>query len=186
MKRILTLIMAAALLLPIPYANADPVGERDPGAAWTATHQWAREHGYEFPIYGSTSVDLSPISDYLAILNENGIYFTLPDLSISDHGEYVWITSYFSDYWLLYKYYNDGSGYSMLFQVPAVYRPKDEALALLMVSVLDIDREKAESLMRSLRYNVIDKYAQIRSDEYILEYMEDTDSLALTVTKITK
>ena len=67
-----------------------------------ATNQWALKHNYDFPIYGSTSVDLSPISDYLTILSEHGIYFKLPELVIShDHEEYEWIYSSFpgTDLW---------------------------------------------------------------------------------------
>ncbi len=157
-----------------------------------ATNKWKREHGYNFPIYGSTSVDLSPISDYLTLLSENGIYITLPELVIShDHTEYEWIYSTFSDpdFWLLYMYYNDGSKYKMLFQVPISYRLQYEALAYLMVSVLNIDYEEADELLHSLQYNVIDHSSSIETDDYELEYYENATNggfLALTVTKFAK
>lgn len=159
---------------------------------WEATSKWKQEHGYDFPIYGSTSVDLSPISDYLTLLSENGIYITLPELVIShDHAEYEWIYSTFPDpdFWLLYMYYNDGSKYKMLFQVPISYRPQYEALAYLMVSVLGIEYQEADDLLYSLQYNVIDHTSSIETDDYALDYFENATIggfLALTVTKFIK
>lgn len=157
-----------------------------------ATNQWKREHGYDFPIYGSTSVDLSPISDYLMLLSENGIFITLPELVIShDHAEYEWIYSTISepDFYMRYMYYNDGSKYSMSLQVPMSYRPQYEALAYLMVSMLDIEYQEADDLLYSLQYNVIDHASSIETDDYTLDYFENAKIggfLALTVTKLIK
>ena len=157
-----------------------------------ATNQWKHEHGYDFPIYGSTSADLSPISDYLTLLSENGIYIMLPELVIShDHAEYEWIYSTISDpdFYMLYMSYNDGSKYKMLLQVPISYRPQYEALAYLIVSVLDIEYQEADDLLYSLQYNVIDHASSIGADDYALDYFENAKIggfLALTVTKFAK
>ena len=153
------------------------------------TNQWKLKHNYDFPIYGSTSVDLSPISDYLTLLSENGIYIELPELVIShNHDEYEWIYSTFpgTDFWLLYKYYNDGSKYSLLFQVPISYRPQYEALAYLMVSVLNIGYPEADELLHSLQYNVINHSSGIKTNDYELDYYENATIggfLSLSVTK---
>ena len=143
-------------------------------------------------VYWLVNINTPLISDYLTILSENGIYFKLPELVIShDHEEYEWIYSSFpgTDFWLLYKYYNDGSKYSLLFQVPISYRPQYEALAYLMVSVLDIDYPEADELLHSLQYNVINHSSSIQTNDYELDYFEYATIdgfLSLAVTKHTK
>lgn len=191
MKRIAAMIcvLAIALLPVLPAAHAD---QADSLSDFEATNQWKLEHGYDFPIYGSTSADLSPISDYLTLLSENGIYITLPELTIShDHAEYEWIYSTIShpDFYMLYVYYNDGSQYMLSLEVPMSYRPKYEALAYLMVSVLDIDYQEADDLLNSLQYNVIGHASSIETDDYVLDYFENAKTsgfLTLSVTKFAK
>ena len=85
--------------------------------------------------------------------------------------------------------YNDGSKYKMLLQVPISYRPQYEALAYLIVSVLDIEYQEADDLLYSLQYNVIDHASSIEADDYALDYFENAKIggfLALTVTKFAK
>jgi len=158
---------------------------------WEATNKWKQEHGYDFPIYGATSVDLSPISDYLTLLSENGIYITLPELGITHRDDCEWIYSTISDpdFYMRYMYYNDGSKYNLSLQVPMSYRPQYEALAYLIVSMLGIEYQEADDLLYSLQYNVIDHTSSIETDDYALDYFENAKIggfLALTVTKFIK
>ena len=156
------------------------------------TSRWRNDNGYDFPIYGSTSADLSPISDYLTLLQENKIYIELPDLVIShDHKEYEWIYSQISDpdFYLTYVSYNDKSMYKLSLQVPISYRLQYEAMAFLMVSVLDISYDEADETLHALQLNVINHSSGIETDDYVLDYYENAQIggfLALTVTKFAK
>lgn len=153
------------------------------------TNKWKLDNGYDFPIYGSTSADLSPISDYLSVLADNGVSIDLPELVIShNHEEYEWIYSNFkdSDFYLLYVPYNDGSQYKLSFQVPISFQKQYEALVCLMVSVLDVDLDEADELFHTLELHNVDHMSSIETEEYKLEYFTDArigGFLALTVTK---
>ena len=136
-------------------------------------NQWKLDHGYDFPIYGSTMADLSPISDYLSILADNGIYLKLPELVITHKEDCEWIYSKVGDFfYLTYVYYNDMSRYSLDLEVPLTYRPRDEALTLLLVSMLDMNYEDAAELYGRLQYNVIDNWCVMETDEYNVSYYE--------------
>ncbi len=136
-------------------------------------NQWKLDHGYDFPIYGSTMADLSPISDYLSILADNRIYLKLPELVITHKEDCEWIYSKVGDFfYLTYVYYNDMSRYSLDLEVPLTYRPRDEALTLLLVSMLDMNYEDAAELYGRLQYNVIDNWCVMETDKYNVSYYE--------------
>lgn len=138
---------------------------------WTTN--WRNDNGYDFPIYGATTADLSPISDYLALLHENSILLSLPELQISAKTDYDWISSDIgSNFWLLYRPYHDGSKYSFQLQLPYTYLPMDDAFTLLLVSTLSMDVNEASALLTTLRYNIIDETCEMKADEYTVTYSE--------------
>ena len=162
----------ALLLIFVSMIHLIPVSanEIDP---WQNVSDWKRENGYDFPVYGTTSVDLSPISDYLNLLKENNILVKLPELNIYHYDTHDWVHSVIGDsFWLTYLYYFDGSLIRLCLEVPSIYRPKDKALVLMIVSMLSIDEEDAEGLYSTLQYNVIDEYCTIETEDYELEYFE--------------
>ena len=61
--------------------NGQIVEEVDP---WMNPRNWVREHGYDITVYGETSADLSPVSDYLSILEEHWIFYKPKEL-LSSH-----------------------------------------------------------------------------------------------------
>lgn len=137
------------------------------------TNKWKLDNGYTFPIYGSTTADLSPISDYLSILAENDIILTLPELQISNKEEYEWVSSEIGDgFWLLYRPYHDGSKYSLQLQLPYTYRPIGQAFALLLVSTLSMEIDDAEAMYDKLKYNIINESCKIETDDYTVTYSE--------------
>lgn len=137
------------------------------------TANWKSANGYDFPIYGTTAADLTPISDYLSLLAENKILLSLPELQISEKAEYDWISSEIADgFWMLYRPYHDGSRYVLQLQLPHTYRPIDDAFTLLLVSTLSMDLADAEDLYGTLQYNIVNETCEIRTDEYIVTYSE--------------
>ena len=151
-------------------ASADT--KQEPELAETP-YEWMSENNYNFPIYGTTSANLTPISDYLSLLEENGIYISLPELTITNGDEYDWIYSKIGeDFYLTYLYYHDGSKYTLKLEVPRTYRPCDSALTLLIVSMLSVDMDAASKMYNRLQYNIIDDYSEIVADEYTVSYWE--------------
>ena len=172
-KRICILAMVLCLLCAGTVTDQAKAWSDSDDLAWEATNRWKEEHGYDFPIYGSTLVDLSPISDYLTLLSENGIYISLPDLSIMDYKDYTWIyTDIGKRMYFRYIVYNDGSKYTLTLQTPWTYRPREKAHVLLIASVLSIDVEEAAKLYSRLQYNVIDEWCVLDTEDYLLAYCE--------------
>ncbi|MBR3740606.1 MAG: hypothetical protein IKN04_09135 [Clostridia bacterium] len=146
---------------------------------WKNVSEWENSHGYTFPVYGKTSVDLSPISDYLSILEDKGIYISLLEMLITNNRkdyagrEHDYISAKIGEsFYLTYLYYLDDSKFSLSLEVPCIYRPIDEALQLLLVSTLSIDEEEAGKLYKRLQYNVIDEWCVIETDQYTITYSE--------------
>ena len=167
--------------------------ERDVSAdEWTTT--WRNDNGYDFPIYGATIADLNPISDFLALLHENNILLSLPELLISEKTDFDWISSDIgNNFWLLYRPYHDGSKYSFQLQLPYTYLPMDDAFTLLLVSTLSMDVNEASTLLTTLRYNIIDGTCEMKADGYTVAYSEPrlsngklADFAALEVVKMLK
>lgn len=137
------------------------------------TNKWKNDNGYTFPIYGSTTADLSPISDYLSLLAENNIFLSLPELQIAEKQDFDWISSEIgNNFWLLYRPYHDGSGYALQLQLPYSYRPMEEAFPLLLVSTLSVDINEADTMFGTMQYNIIDGSCEIRTDGYTVTYSE--------------
>lgn len=137
------------------------------------TNKWKNDNGYTFPIYGSTTADLSPISDYLALLAENNIFLSLPELQIAEKKDFDWISSEIgNNFWLLYRPYHDGSGYVLQLQLPYSYRPMEEAFPLLLVSTLSVDINEADTMFGTMQYNIIDGSCINRGDGYTVTYSE--------------
>ena len=151
----------------------NPVPIRRDVSAQESTTDWMDANGYTFPVYGATSADLSPISDYLTLLAQHKIYLSLPELQISAKEEYDWISSSIADnFWLLYRPYHDGSRYVILLELPYTYLPMDEAFPLLLVSVLSTDETEAADIFATLKYNIINETCEIRADNYTVTYSE--------------
>lgn len=127
----------------------------------------------DFVMFGKTDADLSPIYDYLSLLKENGIYLKLPDLSVTkkEDRDYIY-TEIGKTMNLSYSYWLDGTADNLMMEVPIEYKPKDEALTLMIMSMLSLDHEEAEKLYASLQYNVIDDGSSIELDNYILTYSD--------------
>ena len=137
--------------------------------------QWKQEYGYDFPIYGKTSADLSPISDYLTLLEKNGVMIHLPDLSVTHNEEngYDWIYSNIANlFHLRYIWYFDGSRYSLTMELPRTYRARDVAFMLLISSMCSVDSEEAAKIYQSLLYNVIGEWCTINQNDCVLTFYE--------------
>ena len=148
-------------------------GEKRDISAQEATNQWKNDHGYTFPIYGATTADLSPISDFLALLAENNIFLTLPELQISQKEDFDWVSADIGNgFWLLYRPYHDGSRYVFLLQLPYSYKPMEEAFPLLLVSTLSMDISEADSLFGTLQYNIMGETCEFKADHYTVAYSE--------------
>ena len=152
------------------------------------------DNGYTFPVYGATTADLTPISDFLALLAENNIYLALPELQISEKTDFDWISSQIADnFWLLYRPYHDGSRYVLQLQLPYSYRPMEEAFPLLLVSTLSIGITDADALFGTLQYNIVNDSCTLRTDSYTITYSEPrlsdgklADFAVLEVEKVLK
>ena len=127
----------------------------------------------DFFMYGFTDSDLAPIADYLSLLQDNGIFLKLPDLSVTKKEDQDWIyTKIGKSIWLTYQYYLDGSRQALWMEFPMDYKPKDEAHVLLIMSMLSIEKNKAEELYKSLQYNLIDGNSELSTEAYKLTYYE--------------
>lgn len=152
--------------------NGQIVEEVDP---WMNPRNWVREHGYDITVYGETSADLSPVSDYLSILEEHWIFYKPKELLISHKDGYEYISSEVNgSIWLLYLSWNDGLKMRMVLQVPRSYKPAREAMMLLIASVLSTDEDKAEKMLASLEYNVVDGWCTVEAEDYTVDYYEPT------------
>lgn len=168
MKKIIAVLLLLALLPFTALADQD----EELTAAKSAT-SWRNGNGWSFPIYGETKADLSPISDYLHLLEEHNIYISLPEMLITQREEYDWVSCEIGEsIWLNYIYYHDGSRYVMRMQLPYTYRPIDEAFPILLASVLSVDLDDAKSMYERLKYNIIDENSEIRTDGYVITYNE--------------
>ena len=168
MKKIIVLTFVLMLLPCIALATMNTSAD-----ALSLTMQWQRDNGYDFPVYGDTTADLSLISDFLSLLEENGIYIKLPDLSIVNNDGYDRIYSKVADsFYLTYIWYFDTAKCSLELQVPRSYRPMDEALKLLMVYMLSMSEDEATKLYSDLQYNVIDDLCIMEYTDYFISYYE--------------
>ena len=68
MKKLFVLLLVFVLMINLTPVSANEIDPQQ------NVSDWKRENGYDFPVYGTTSVDLSPISDYLNLLKENNIF----------------------------------------------------------------------------------------------------------------
>ena len=153
------------------YAPGTPIKRDISAQEWT--NQWMNDNGYTFPVYGATTADLTPISDFLGLLAENNIYLALPELQISEKTDFDWISSQIADnFWLLYRPYHDGSRYVLQLQLPYSYRPMEEAFPLLLVSTLSIGISDADALFGTLQYNIVNDSCTLRTDSYTITYSE--------------
>lgn len=173
MKKIInTLFIITISIIIISVAYADTLKSKTSFDDIINTNNWKIEHGYKFDIYGSTSIDLTPISDYLSLLEENKIYITLPDLSINEDETRAWIyTKIAEEFYLTYAYfYGEKTMFSMEF--PYSYHPREKATELLLMYRLGIDEEEAADLRETLEYNMIDNSSSISYGESEIIYYE--------------
>ena len=162
---IMTILVLLCVYVPASRAAISP-------EARASTNQWKADNGYTFPIYGATTADLSPISDFLAILAENNILLTLPELQISQKEDYDWVSADIENYfWLLYRPYHDGTRYIFSLELPYTYLPMNEAFPLMLVSTLSMEISEAEELYATLIYNVIDGSCEYITDDYTVTYL---------------
>lgn len=171
MKRLISLLLTILLIVMVALSAA----EDSVTGSESTVNDFRDKLGYDFPVYGDTSCDLSPLSDYLLLLNENSILLQLPELIITHKEDCEWIYSEIGaskSIYLNYTRYLDNSKYTLLLQVPHTYRPKDEALILLIQSALGMDHTKSSKLYDSLQYNVIDDWSTLKGDGFHLSYYE--------------
>jgi hypothetical protein len=160
-------------------AESNITPEKEEVDPWLNVSNWEKEHGYTFPFYGKTSVDLSPISDFLSLLESNNIYIPIQEILITNNRkdyeghEHDYISAKIGDtFYLTYICYLDGSKIRLSLEVPRTYRPMDEALKLLIVSVLSVEYDEAEKMLQRLYYNVIDERCEIETSDYYLLLIE--------------
>lgn len=135
---------------------------------------WSIRAMFDCPVYGNTKADLDPILRYMDALHENGILFELPDLLISNKEGYDRISSYTSEaISLTYIYRFDENRYSMTVDIPDEYRPQQDALILLIASMLDIDKSEAAGIYGKLYYNAIPgQWIKMDGAAYTIRYYE--------------
>ena len=123
----------------------------------------------DFMYYGIIHSDLKMVGDFLSLLEDNGIYIKLPELLIDSNDERDYYSFEIADsFWLTYIEYIENENVLISLEVPNEYKPRDEALTLMISSVLSIDKEQAEELYSLLQYNVIDRWADLDVNEYHL------------------
>ena len=121
----------------------------------------------DFVVYGIIDSELAPVVDFLSLLEENGIYIKLPELSVNNKDEYDWYSFKIGDsFWLYYVEYKNSSKISFTLEVPNNYKPKDDAFVLMIVSMLSLSKDEADKIYSSLEYNLIDEESSIETDNY--------------------
>lgn len=173
MKKLIASILFLVMLPLGALSNQEDISIDKPEKSSISINGISSDHKYDFPKYGSTNADLSPLYDYLSLLEENNIYLSIPNLLISNNEDHDWISADIGNgFWILYRPYNDGSRYSFLLQLPYSYRPIDEAFPLLLVSTLSIEINDAKEIYRTLQYNIMGETCELKTEDYIVSYYE--------------
>ena len=181
MKRFLSVLLVLLLLIPTgrSLANGD-AQQTMSGNAFV--ERWKASGAQIYSYYGTP--DMTPLSDYLELLESRDIYLRLEDLTVTNSPERDWVyVKVSSTLNLIYIVQKDGSGYSIRLEAPRSWRPRADAHRLLIMQLLSVTEEEAERLLSVLQYNVLDGMFSLETETGKLTYYTiNTDEItALTV-----